>query len=147
VVSKKFKRSELSVTLITCRAVIAVSHSTVINMKPFLKMGLRENEAILLDTIFHELTHRFLDEHFSDILDPANQIGTKLIKKDKKERAIVIAHLHLFALQKYAYQEAKRLDDWKKAEKFMRSIGEPNYIKALDIVSSEGERKFVDELK
>jgi hypothetical protein len=31
---------------------VAVSHPTVINMRPFLKMGLHGSEAILTDTIF-----------------------------------------------------------------------------------------------
>jgi hypothetical protein len=50
--SRNFKRKEISVTVITCRVVVAVSHPTVINMRPFLKMGLHGSEAILTDTIF-----------------------------------------------------------------------------------------------
>jgi hypothetical protein len=145
--SRDFKRKELSVTLITCRVVVAVSHPTVVNMRPFLKMGIVGNEAILTDTIFHELTHRFLDEHFADRLDVKSKNATRLIRKYAKDGPIVLAHIHLFALEKTVYNALGRYNDWKTAEAFMRKIAEPNYVKALDIVAKEGESGFMKELR
>jgi hypothetical protein len=93
------------------------------------------------------LTHRFLDEHFSERLDIKNKNASKLIRKYANEGPEVLARLHLFALEKAVYGSLGREEDWKKAESFMRKISEPNYVRALDIVAKEGNSLFLIELR
>jgi hypothetical protein len=143
-----FARKELSATLILCPGFYATSHPLLLNVFPYLKKGTIDDHSakILVNTIFHEIIHRYLDDLWGDKLEPKSATSLPLIKKYKDEDGFTLAHIHLFAIQKTIYRNLGKSADWDEIVKWANGIPQAGYQRALDIVEKEGADKFVSEL-
>jgi hypothetical protein len=143
-----FARKELSATLILCPGFYATSHPLIFNVFPYLKKGTIDDHAskILVNTVFHEIIHRYLDDIWGNKLEPKSPTALPMIKKYKAEDGFTLAHIHLFAVQKTVYKSLGKSADWDEIVKWAKGIPQAGYQRALEIVEKEGADKFVAEL-
>lgn len=136
-----FTRKELSVNFIACNtAFMGMSYPLTISLHQFLKSTTDAPRSLtyLNLVIYHELLHRYL---YADIPTPKDT--PPLLKKYESEGRVVLAHLHLLAIQKYVYHSLGR--DAEFEEELERLSGD--YKRAWEIVSAEGYMAFVNEIK
>lgn len=136
-----FTRKELSVNFIICDTPFTgMSYPLTISLRKFLKSTANKPRSLtyLNLIIFHELLHRYI---FADI--PTPKETPPLLKKYESEGSVVLAHLHLLAIQKYVYHTLDR--DVEFEEELERLPGD--YKRAWEIVNTEGYMAFVNEIK
>lgn len=143
-----FARRELSATLILCPGFYGTSHPLIFNVFPYLKKETISGSEgkILVNTIFHEIVHRYIDDVWGDKLEPKSLAPLPLLIKYKAEDGFTLAHIHLFAIQKTVYKNLGKEGDWDEVVKWAKGIPQAGYQRALEIVENEGAEKFVFEL-
>lgn len=91
--------------------------------------------------------HRYLDDHFADLLDSDLEVASALLVKYKEEDIFTHTHMHLYALQKAVFLKLGLNTEWEYIVKWSREIPNKGYTRAINIVEEdEGYEPFVDEL-
>jgi hypothetical protein len=138
-----YSRRELSAGLILCKTAVGMTMPLILHYWPFLNgpsNGQPKDPEFFLDFIFHETLHRYV----IDRLGWAPK--TPLLLKYKNETAPVRIHLHLDAIEKMVYLRLGKDEMLAKIIKNAKVHG-PDYVRAWQIIESEGWEPFVNELK
>jgi len=96
---------------------------------------------LIVDIIYHELIHTYLVDNFP------NLFSSPLLKKYKNEDPRVLSHLHPMAIQKQVYLSLALKDRIHNVIKFDSHYYQGAYKRSWELVNSEGEDKFIEELK
>lgn len=140
IVGKPFPQNHYTVPLSVCNFP-SMSEPLMVNVRyslnSFTKNPISTN--VTISTIEHEILHTYIDS-----ILPKN---TPLLKKYHNESTTVLNHLHLFALQKASYLLLKQDKILKKVISKDYSLPNKDYKRAWEIVSMEGYRPFIKELK
>lgn len=97
-------------------------------------------------TVWHELAHK----HVVDALGFASgqrPVETPFLKKYAAEPFTVRWHLHLFAIEKLALRKLGREAEYAARYERLKQSGYKNYVRARDIVESEGAEAIVADLQ
>jgi hypothetical protein len=97
-------------------------------------------------TVWHELAHK----HVVDALGFApgqRPAETPILKKYAAEPPTVRWHLHLFAIEKLALRKLGRETEYAARYERLKQSGYKNYIRAREIVESEGAEAIVADLQ
>lgn len=136
-----FTRKELSVNFIACNTPFTgMSYPLTISLHKFLKSTAEKplSLAYLNLIIYHELLHRYI---YADL--PSPDYTPPLLKKYKSENSVVLAHLHLLAIQKYVYHALDRDAEFEEELAYLSG----DYQRAWEIVTIEGYMAFVNEIR
>lgn len=148
-IGKEFRRRELIAYLTMHPTMFFCSHPFLININRFLDFDGSSQEQVLkfCDVVFHEALHIYLDDNFADLLDETSSGASPLIKKFEHMGPHVIAHIHLYAIQKHIYQKLKLASAWDDVCEHTKISRNDGYLKAVDLVNEVGAEAFIDELK
>lgn len=102
----------------------------------------RHSMSEFVNSIWHEVHHRYVRE----ILAARTGGLTPLLRKYAQESAPTRNHLHLFALERLAWDRIGLGSEQDKREAQEFSNGEPELRRAYGIVRAEGAQAFVQEL-
>jgi len=149
VVGREFRRSELLAYLIMHPGLFSCSHPFLININRFLPFDSSSSMQNMkfAELVYHELLHIFLDDNYGDRLDPKSKLAFPLIEKFAKEGDIVLAHLHLYAIQESVFKTGGWENVWSWIVENAKSAHSPGYKKAIDIIQDVGSTPFLEELK
>lgn len=139
IVKKSFYQKEMIGTIFLCKKTPSMSMPLLINANWFVKDSPQPTDLVV-DIIYHELIHTFLDDNFRNIF------SSPLLTQYKNEGDGVLAHLHLMAIQKKVYLELGLKDRIDKVIQFDSESYKGAYKRAWEIVNLEGENRFVEEL-
>lgn len=143
---KNYQDRSIKVTMSLCSKMPAgIVSPLMINVTYFIKSGFTGPPAplqLLTNFIFHEMLHLFLNHHYPSTFS----FTTPLLIKYRDEDIMVKMHLHLFSLQYAVY---KSLDREKELLDFIKKTGTvtPHFVRAWNIIKSEGVSQFIDELQ
>ncbi len=144
-----FRRKELSCTVTVNPNEYSCSHPLIINAARFFTVTQfsRIDRLRFIDILYHELLHRYLDDHFEKALDISSANPSPLMLKYEIEDIFTHAHVHLYALQKFIFQRLGLDQNWAQVLVWAQEIPVKGYQRALEIVEIEGAETFVAELK
>jgi hypothetical protein len=143
-----FQRREYSVALYLCPTTTSMGTPLQINVLYHLQSPLKDipnlkqphPPYLFLAMVFHELGHKYVEQ-----VQPPPR--SKLIQtKYRKEENMTKVHLHLFALQKRVWLKmgwGEQLPFIQKRDAFFGAA----YKRAWQIVDSDGEEPFIQELR
>jgi hypothetical protein len=133
------------VTFFLCKDLPSTSSPTLIRLFEFLA-GPTNNEPYGLEFLIDELFHEFLHKYLNARLASATHWPSPLYAKYQNESKDTLDHLHLYALQMQIYKKFGNTAHLKAAKLTAQGNG-PKYIRALEIVETEGEGAFIQDLK
>lgn len=144
ILNKPWIRRELTCTLTVHPEMSSNSHPLMINVRPYYKtkeftLELREE---FIDTLYHELLHRMLDDHWAKNLETGEH-PFAMLEKYKEENIFIHAHLHLYAVQEAVYKNLGKELFWNNIKKRVQN---ESYQRALKIVEYEGFQNFLNDL-
>ncbi len=120
-----------------------MTYPLMINAFPFIHSSVVTSPRPLEyfnNLVFHELLHKFLLNNYS----PLNDFSSPILIKYSNEPPMILAHVHLFALQFYVYQKLNREEEFFAVIKWLNF---PVFNRAWEIVQTEGVSKVLSELK
>jgi hypothetical protein len=148
IVGHPFAYHETWAAIVTC-GLPSMSFPLVLNARSFLgafdETGSEAGEMTsFVNTLWHEASHRYVH----DLRDRFPDRMTPLLKKYSSEPAVVLSHLHLYAIEQLIYRRLGLEPDLelvRKVQKKMRNQAVTD--RAREIVAKEGADAFVRELK
>ena len=148
IVGKPFDFAETLATLHSCKGMPSTSAPLLINMRPNiaeLYPPMAANDADFVDTLFHELLHRYIG---SILRADSGLLESPLLRRHAAEPVVLRNHLHLFALETLAYRALGRTAELDHAIALDESFRNgPLFKRAREIVAEEGAERFVEELR
>ncbi len=141
IVGRIFQQNEMIGTVFLCKKTPSMSMPLLINGNWFVADSPAPMEMVA-DIIYHELIHTYLVDGFQKVWP-----SSKMLKKYQIEDRRVLSHLHLMAIQKKVYLELGLNDRIEKVIKFDTEVYKGAYARSWEIVNSEGEDKFIEELR
>jgi hypothetical protein len=135
-----FPYREMQAVLTIC-SVSTMSMPLMINVRPFLVAAKDHPPAgDFTEKVFHELMHYYVEPVHA-------KSGVR--KKYAAESPVVVNHLHVMALEKFALLRLGKVDELKYLEHLYETDPAPSYYKrAWQIVNDvEGYEAFIKELK
>lgn len=147
-IGKGFRRRELIAYLIMHPTMSSCSHPFLININKFLDFDASSSDQVVkfCDVVFHEAIHIYLDDNYGDLLDENSPAASPLIKKFEHMGPHVIAHIHLYAIQKHVYQKIDLESAWDHVCEHVKTSRNDGYQKAVNIVNEVGVEAFLNEL-
>jgi len=149
VVGHPFAYHEARPSIITC-GLVSMSLPLMLNAQSFQRgralAGSQAGEmTVFVNTLWHEMTHRYVD----DILARMPDRTTPLLTKYADETPVVLAHLHLYAIQELVYRRLGLIQEAELATGVEEQLplGRVNLGRAHEIVTKEGAEAFVSELQ
>jgi hypothetical protein len=136
----KFPYGEMQAALTVC-PVSSMSVPLMINVRAFLSSEKSPAPPEhFAEVVFHELMHHYTY--------PVNAVSA-LRKKYAKEPPVVLSHLHVMAIEKFALSKLRKTEELKYLDYQYRNNPPPSYYKrAWEIVNDiEGYESFIKELK
>jgi len=142
--AKEWKRRELTCTLVVHPEQSSNSHPLILNVRKYYKMEefTPELKRQFIDTLYHELLHRMLDDYWQNNLE-VGEFPLPALESYKDEDIFVLAHLHLYAVQEAVFRKLKMDVEWEEMKTW---VGHKSYQRALQIVAEEGYQYFVEDL-
>ncbi len=168
VVGHPFERTELTVSLVLCMNLNSMGTPLLVNIPYYLsgpadayssnsvwKQKLSEVGLSLplpistfTEMTFHEVLHLYVMQimrgRHSDVLS----------NRYKAESDSVKAHLHLFAIEKEVFErltkesgDASYVQLLNTSQKLFQASSAKDYLRAWEIVNTDGAEAFIDELK
>lgn len=135
-----FPYREMQAVLTVCH-VSTMSMPLMINVRPFFPTALdRPPAGDFTEKVFHELMHHYVE--------PVHATSA-LRRKYAAEPPVVVNHLHVMALEKFALLRLGKTEELKHLEHLYPTDPAPSYYKrAWQIVNEiEGYGAFIRELK
>lgn len=138
---KDFSRLEYTASLSACAPAPSMPVPLVLNVSRYLKSFWAPKEPkdlnLFVDIPFHELLHLWLFEHLPQ--------DTPIKLKYKNEKAGVVSHIHLFAMESLIYEKANKVEVWKHVRDFHMHKGGA-HKRAMEILDKEGRNAILKEL-
>jgi hypothetical protein len=135
-----FPYKEMQAALTVCPGIPSMSLPLMVSVTRFLpSSSTRDPDSRFVEIVYHELMHTYTRE--------VNAISA-LRKKYADEELVVLAHLHVMALEKFVLLKLGRAEELKRVgDDYQTRFGGP-YKRAWVIVNEiEGHEAFVKELK
>ncbi len=137
-----FSRAEYTASLSACAPAPSMPDPLVLNVSRYLKafwaQGSPKDMKLFVDVPFHELLHLWLSENLPQ--------ETPIKLKYKNEKLGVVSHIHLFAMESFIYEKAKKADIWMEIHDFHIRMG-GIHKRAMEILDKEGRDLILKELK
>ena len=104
---------------------------------------LKKSLTLMRDTIWHELLHGYLHDHFFDVETPTTPLQRKYLKLP----SAAFVHLHLMAIQQVIYKNLNRMKDAEALRDYYKK-NLPEYYVGWNAVKdhSPSPHEFIDEL-
>lgn len=146
---RKFSRTEYSVVLTLCKWTPMGDPAFIVSVRPYLvgpsqadnKIKSPKSLDMFVSMTHHELLHSLVD----NIVNEKFSNSSQLLEKYKTEHFNVLVHLHLMAIQKYAYESLGEKNLLHETDELYAFIG-GDYQRAWEIVGKEGTDGFLEEL-
>jgi hypothetical protein len=149
---RPYGRKEETLTLTLCQWFSPMSNPLILRAREYLKATAVDNPngptalkpaSYFVGQVFHELIHRYLDRHFSNIDSAA---ASPLIRAHASEPWSVTSHLHHLSIQKAVYLRMNRKAELDTIIDLDSQVRGGIYKRAWEIVNSDGYQKYIDEL-
>ena len=140
---RPFAFGETMAAMHHCPGLGTMSLPLLVNMRHYLHKPTTGELVDSLDrfpaVVFHELLHRYV----VDLL--GSQTATPLLRKYAAEPPLVRWHLHLMAIEEFAFRRLGREQAFASVRADYRRV--PPYQRAREIVEAEGVEAFLAELR
>jgi hypothetical protein len=135
-----FPYTEMQAAITVCPGVRSMSTPLMLNVTRYLSSAkTRDPDWLFVETVYHELMHTYVRRV------NANSV---LRKKYAAEAPVVLNHLHVMALEKFALLKLGKTDELTRVGVDYETLLPPPYKRAWEIVNDiEGHQAFVNELK
>jgi hypothetical protein len=148
IVGKPYARKEETLTLTLCQWFSPMSAPLILRAREYLQATSVDNPkgppakppAYFVAQVFHELIHRYLDQHFPELE------ATPMLKLHAGEPPGVLSHLHHLSIQKAVYLKLNRKAELETIIELDSRILGGVYKRAWEIVNSDGYQKYLAEL-
>lgn len=144
----RFRRSELTASIIKHPDVFSCSHPFLININRFKEFDpTDEAQAVeFCEIVYHESLHVLIDDNFPLIADRASPQASTMLRSMFDEDDTVLAHLHLYSVQERVFKKYGWSAVWDSVVANAGELHSPGYLRAIEIVQQLGGERFLAEL-